>query len=384
MKDFFEKIQFRLKLEKIMMHRSQIFPIIILLSLTVITRLLLITIVPNVYNIDAYTYIYKATGLALTGKINLAIGIPFEVFLGIFIKIGFTFGIDAITASRICMLLISCLLVSILYLLGVKLSGRLFGFSAALLMIFEPYFISYSIVPYTDVFAVTLALCAIYFALSNNWHRYILVPIFFYLTVATRAEFYPSLVIPILFLYFYKLGKINSKKTILLGMLALVIYILPALWIYPRAVLGRFSIFQRFSLFLKPDSLKITLYDSFGQFNQPILNIIIFFLITAGICLALVNLFKPKISTQRTGERLKISRKNFIKSEGLILGLSLGLFFILHVIVLTVYGFGYEVIGNTVQIASTLPERYLILPSLLLIYPLVYPLTFIIKKIYRK
>jgi len=192
MKDFFEKIQFRLKLEKIMMHRSQIFPIIILLSLTVITRLLLITIVPNVYNIDAYTYIYKATGLALTGKINLAIGIPFEVFLGIFIKIGFTFGIDAITASRICMLLISCLLVSILYLLGVKLSGRLFGFSAALLMIFEPYFISYSIVPYTDVFAVTLALCAIYFALSNNWHRYILVPIFFYLTVATRAEFYPS------------------------------------------------------------------------------------------------------------------------------------------------------------------------------------------------
>jgi len=367
--------------------RQDIPYILILLSLTIITRLLLIMNAPFVYHIDSYAYMSKAIDFASKGAIQFEIGMPFIFFLGSFFKIfGFALGVGPILVSRFLMLLMASLLVLLMYLFGLRMSGRMLGFSAALLAVFEPYFLSYSIVPHIDVFAITMGMIALYFARAGNKSRYILAPIFFYLAAASKVELYLALIIPILIFSFYKKSKIRSIRGMITIVLVIFVYVLPAIWMYPRTVLGRFSVIERFSLFLKPELLKVTLDSSFGLYDQPFLNQVFFGLVGAGLALGLLNIISKFISFGGRGRAFLIRYKrnrnirDILNSDKIRIALCLFLFFVIHFIILTTYGFGYVVTDETITITPNLPERYLILPRLLMSYPLVYPLSLITKK----
>jgi len=368
-------------------QRQNILLILTLLSITIITRLALIIRAPYVYNIDSYAYMVKGIDFGSSGAIEMEIGTPFVFVLGGFFKIfGCVPGVDPILISRFCMLLFSSVLVLVTYFFGLKMSGKIFGFSAAVLAIFEPYFLSYSIVPHIDVFAITMCLLALYFASADNKSRYILALIFFYLAVGSKAEFYLPLIIPILVFHFYNTPKIRSKRGITMTILVIFVYVVPAIWVYPRTTLGRFSIIERFTTFLTPNLLKVTLDSLFSFYNQPLLNLAFLGLVIAGLVLALLSIFIPFISFSGRGNRFLIKYKSnirirdILKSDKVMVALCLFLFCVVYILILTAYGFGYTVNNGIVTITPSLPVRYLILPRVLMSYPLAYPLSLTTKK----
>jgi len=322
------------------------------------------------------------------GTIDIGVGMPLVLALGVLLYI-FESSLGSLLVSRLLMFAMSAVAVSIIYLLGSKMVGKTFGFLAALLAIFEPYFLTYSIVPHSDVFGIAIALTALYLATSNLRFGYVLAPVFFYLAVFTRPEFFLILIIPILV---FSLAKIVMRpRTQLRNSLAklgflLGIYVLPSLWVY--VTLGtytRFSVFERLSLFLKPEILQFTLDSTFEFYDNTILNQVLFLFFAIGAGLALFTIVNQFFSIEREGKLFSVKRRmdrsirDIILSDKALVSFCVLLLFVMNIIVLTVFSIGYTIVGGTVIIEPWLPDRYLILPRLLISYPLVYPLASIVQ-----
>lgn len=363
--------------------------IISLVSFTVITRLLLIINSPFIYHFDSYKYISEAIDLSSAGKIQFGAGAPFVISLGVLFYIfGSTLGV--ILVSRLLMLLMSSLLVCIIYLFGLRISGKILGFIAALLTIFEPLFLSYSIVPHNDIFVVAMGLAALYLATSENvkFHYFLsLIP--FYIAIFTRPEFLMVLVFPILIFSLLKHLKAVSVRTTIELVFSSSLFVLPFIWVYslhPRVT--RFSPIQKFSLFLKPELLQLTLESLFKFYDQTLLDQIFFALVGLGGGWALLNTFGKFVVFEKRGKTFSVKRKKdksireVFLSDGVMVAFCLFLLFLIHIIVLTVYGYGYVIVDGTLIIRKWFPDRYLILTRLLLSYPLAYVLSMVVQEVY--
>jgi hypothetical protein len=383
--------------------------ILLLLSASTITRLLVILNTPFLYGQDAYRYLGEAKDFAYNGTIQFKERMPFAFFLGVFLKIfGPVFG--EIYASRVFMLIASGFMIMVIYFFGLRMAGRLFGVLAALFATFEPYSLQYSTVPYTEVFAISMGLLALHFAISGRRLQFILSPIFFYLAVLTRPELYPALVIPILISYVYKNWKTHSKRDIAsllaLFIFAFFVYILPsvAIYLYVQSW-GAFGLVQRLALFLKPELLSTTLDSSFRFYDQQILNRVISVSVGLVLGLSLLNIFvhvgfdkkrkKFPIFIQSKGVQ---SVKYAFFSDSRIAAFCLFLLSIMYIIVLTIFAYGYNwafyvapsdmtnvtVLREAVIIIPRLHERHLILLRLLISFPLAYPLVLVTRKVWAE
>ena len=361
-------------------------PLIVLLTITIVTRLILIANAPFTYYLDSYTYISKAINFVSSGTIQLGVGMPFIAFLG-----GFYYLFGSLSGSRLLMLLMSGLLVSVIYFFGRKMSGKIFGFIAAIVAIFEPLFLSYSIVPHNDVFAIAMGITALYLATSDTKFGYILSPFFYYIAIITRPELSLVLVVPIFLFPIFKLLKTRSVRTVTTFVLSIFVYILPLLWVFNYAQnLTRFGIIEKFTLFLTPELLKKTLAFSLSFYDESLLNQAIFSFIVVGIVLGLFSIVSNFLSFQKRGSFCLIKRKKdgnakkvFFSDRG-ILAFLLSLVFILDVIAITAYGYGYVIVSGNLEVLGWLPERYLILPRVLMSFPLAYPLSLIIQKLWAE
>ncbi len=384
---------------------------LLLLTTAIIIRLFLILNAPFFYAQDAYGYLSKARGFISTGTIQFGTGTTFVLSLAGFLEI---FGpvLGEISASRLFMLIISSLLVISLYFLGLRMSGRLLGLLAALAATFEPIFLEYSIVPYTESFAISMGLIALCFAASDKRLPTILAPIFFYLAILTRLELFFPLLIPILVFCFYKKMKIRAKqgvtraRLIISFALTTVVYLIPFIGLYRYGLSwGSFGIVERFALFLKPDLLKITVESSFRFYDQQFLNQTIYVFVGLGIVVAFLNIVAD-VKFEKTGKTIPISirykRSKCIKdalfSENAVTAFTLFLVFAIYVVFLTVLGFSYEwafyvapsdmtnldILSKALIIRPTLHERYLILPRLLISYPIAYTLSVVLQKVYAE
>lgn len=369
--------------------KRDITPIFFLLSLTIVTRVITILNAPFVYHIDSYGYINKAIDLSSRGQIQFGVGAPFVISLGLLIYIfGFAFG--AIIVSRLLMLLLSALLVCVIYLLGLRMSGKMFGFIAAFIAIFEPFFLAYSIVPHNDIFVVTFGLAALYLATSKNTKfKYILSPILFYIAAFTRAEFFVILVLPLLIFFLLKHLKAVSIPTMIKFVFFSSLFVIPAIWVnslYPQVT--RFDIIEKFSLFLKPELLKLTLEFLFEFHDQAFLNQILLALVVLGSGWPLLNTLGKVVVLEKRGKMLSVRRnkgksiKEIFLSDRVVVAFCLFILFLLHIIILTVYGYGYVFVDGTLIIRKWFPERYLILSRLLLSYPLAYVLSRVVQEVY--
>lgn len=386
--------------------------ILLLLLATIITRLLLMLNTPSFYAQDAYLYLGEARDFASSGVIQFRMGMPFVLFLGAFLKIfGPVFG--EILASRLFMLIPSSLLVISLYLLGLRMSGRLLGLLAALAATFEPYCLEYSVVPYTESFAISMGLMALYFATSDKKLQFILSPILFYLAIFTRFELYLPLLISILIFHFYKELKIGLKQgatpsLITSFVLTIFVYLLPFMGLYQFVQSwGAFGLVERFALFLKPELLRITIESSFRFYNQQFLNQAIYVIVGLGIALALLNII-AEAKFEKTGKTFPIpiaiqykraeGIKSTLFSDNVMTAFCLVSFFVIYIVVLTVFGFRYEwafyvsssdmanlsILSKALIIIPRLHVRYLILPRLLISYPLAYTLSVVGQKVYAE
>ena len=386
-----------LKLQKLIFHIDVMgvlerhVAIILLVSFTVVTRLLLIMNAPAIYHFDSYTYISKAISFSSRGEIQFGAGAPFVISLGVLLYIfGSTFG--AIMVSRLLMLLMSALLVYVIYLFGLRISGKILGFIAALIAIFEPFFLSYSIVPHNDVFVVSLGLAALYLATSKKIKfHYVLSLILFYIVIFTRPEFSVVLVFPLLILSFLKHLKVVSVRTMIKFVFFSSLFVLPYIWVsilYPTVT--RFGIIEKFSLFLKPELLKLTLESLFEFYDQAFLNQIFFALVMLGVGGALLNTLDKFVIFEKRGKIFLVKRKKdksireVFLSDRIVVAFCLFLLFLMYIIILTVYGYGYVIVDGTLIIRKWFPERYLILTRLLLSYPLAYVLSMVVKEVYAE
>lgn len=382
--------------------------ILILLSAAVFTRLLLIMNTPFLYGQDAYRYLGEARDFTYNGTIQFKVGVPFVFFLGVFLKIFAPF-LGEIYASRFFMLLISALMIIIIYEIGQRMSGRLLGLLAGLFATFEPYSLQYSTVPYTEVFAISIGLTALFFAISDRRLQTILSPIFFYLAILTRPDLYLPLVIPILISHFYKNWKLHSKRGIMAGLsapfiLAFFVYSLPFVAIYPYVQSwGTFGLGQRLALFLKPELLSTTLESAFHFYDQQLLNIAISVSVELILGLSLLNIF-VHFSFDRKRRKFPIlvqskevkSIKDAFFSDKVMTAFCLFLFSIINIVILTIFAYGYnwafyvassdmanvDILRKAVIIIPRLHQRYLIFIRLLMSYPLAYPLVLVARKVW--
>ena len=365
---------------------------------------------PFMYAQDAYLYLGEARDFASSGTIQLKTGMPFVLFLGAFLKISGPLLGEFLT-SRVFMLITSSLLVVSVYLLGVRMSGRLLGLLAGLIATFEPYCLEYSIVPYTDSFAILMGLLALYFATSDKKLQSILSPIFLYLAIFTRNELYLVLLIPILLFLSYKKLKIGSKQGVTASLiisfvLTIFVYLLPFIGLHQFVQSwGVIGIVERFALFLKPELLKITVESSFSFYDQQFLNQTIYVFVGLSIALALLNIF-VEVKSEKTRKTFPISiqfkRAEVIRdaffSDKVMTAFCLFLFFVIYLVVLMIFGFRYEwafyvapsdmanlaILSKALIIIPRLHLRYLILPRLMISYPLAYILSLVGQKVYAE
>lgn len=370
---------------------------------------------PVIYAQDAYRYLLEARDFASSGATQFETGMPFVLFLGAFLKIfGPAFG--EILASRLFMLITSSMLFISLYLFGMRISGRLFGFLATLTAVFEPYCLKYSIVPYTEPFAISMGLLALYFAASNKKLKVYLSPIPFYLAVLTRFELYLPLLVPILIIHFYRKWKISSKQgvtaRVIISFVPMIfVYVLPFVGLYQFGLSwGGIGIVERLALFLKPELLKTTLESSFRFYDEQYLNQAIYVLAGLGMILALQNFIGTvKFEKRENNMRVHISKtharykrtediRDHLLSEDKVITFCLFLFLAIYIVVLTVLGYRYEwafyvapsdmanldILRRAIIIIPRLHDRYLILPRLLISYLLAHTLFVVAKQVYAE
>lgn len=381
--------------------------VLILISALISTRLILILNTPFLYGQDAYLYLSEARDFASTGTIQLKEGMPFVLFLGVFVK---AFGplVGDIYASRFFTVLASAILGLVIYLFGRKMSGRLFGVSAALLATFEPLFLQWSTVPYREVFAYSVGLLALYFAISDRKGQTVLSLVFFYIAIFTRSELYLALVIPILILYLRKALKVRSKEGLKAGFIipfffAIFLFVLPSVGIFLFVQSwGAFGLVPRMALFLTPELLSKTIESSFSFYDQQLLNRAILaiagLILTFGVLRTFVHVsFKKEekkfpILLQNGG----ISRiKGAFSSDSGMTAVSLFLLSVIYIIVLTIFAYGYNWafyvplsdrsnlgILRVAVIITTLPTRYLMLLRLLISCLLAYPIVLVARKLW--
>lgn len=345
---------------------------------------------PFIYYFDSYAYMRKAIDFFSQETIQFGAGIPFVAALGILFSV---FGniLGAASVSRLLMLLTTALLVYVMYSFGLKMSGKIFGFLAALFAIFEPYFLSFSIVPHNDVFAIATGLAALYFATSDKKSRLILSLMFFYFAVLTRPEFYLTLVIPIFAFYLYKGLKIRTIRAAIPLIFGIIVYVLPSIWLYIVArAATRFDIIEKFSLFLTPELVTKTLDLSFRFYDQWFLNRVVFVFVGLGMLVGLLNIIAQFVSFEKVGKTFSIryrkdkSIKDVFLSDRVMVTFCLLLVFVTYIVVLTAYGYGYVIVDGKLIIIQSIPERYLILPRLLLSYPFACVLSIVIRKVYAE
>lgn len=364
--------------------------ILALLSVTLFTRILLVLNAPFVYYFDSYAYVSRAVNFASHGTIQVGVGMPFIITLAALLY-SFESSLGAVLVSRLLMLFMSAVAVVVIYLLGSRMFGKTFGFLAALLAIFEPYFLTYSIVPHSDVFLIAIGLTALYFATSKRRFGYVLAPVFFYLATFIRPEFFLVLLIPIVTISIAEVLKVWSKRAIGKFAFAIGLYVLPSIWVYSVYYkYTRFNPLERLILFLKPELLRFTLDSVFKFYDEALLNQIFFLCVAAGVGLALLTIAGQFVSLERRGKSFSINRKKdkgireiFLSDKALV-SLCVFLLFLIYVIVLTVYSIGYVIAGGTLQIIPWFPDRYLILPRLLLSYPLAYTLSLVLQSLHAQ
>jgi uncharacterized membrane protein len=221
-----------------------------------------------------------------------------------------------------------------------------------------------------------------------------MTPLFFFLAVGTRPELYPVLVVPIVLFSIYRNWKSNLKQKVLLISYLIAIYILPVLWLYNVALTyTRFSPIQRLLLFLNPDLVGVAIKSILSFYPQDLLNQILSLMCIIGVVTWLVRTYRHFVAVE--SHELLQERKlgfkdvgnflrNILKSESVLTGICVCLIFGIYVAALVTYGFGYVITDGKLVVIRSLPERYLILPRLLLSFSLAYPFSLYIRWVYAK
>ncbi|MFX0132591.1 MAG: hypothetical protein ACFFDN_02975 [Candidatus Hodarchaeota archaeon] len=389
--------------------------LLILGIITIIIRLIIIMKAPFIYAQDAYRYIDDARDFASSGMLPFGTGMTFVIVLGCFFKVLNPFFKEIFTA-RILVLFFSVTSVFSIYLIGWKFSGRVFGLLVAFFASIEPYFLKYSIVPYTEYFTITLALLCLFLINIEKKYVDILMLILIYILIFLRFEIYLSIFIPLLFMHLQRDIKLfmhhNKKNNIINKCIKIcfyfLMYFLPLIgFIHYWSYIKPFNIINNFLIFFKLYIIKFTLNSIFSFYENNSLNLIICFFAGIGAFFMLLNYFeKYKLESKNTLKFKNIENKFFLN---IIVKLSkhkkdskpylnilffIFMFFIMNIIIITLLQINYDwnyyiplsdinnldVLRTAIKIKNKLHDRYLIVPRLLMNYPITYCIYFILKK----
>jgi hypothetical protein len=312
----------------------------------------------------------QAINLSSNGAMNIQVGTPFVIYLGVFYYLlGHFLGI--FLATRISMIFLSGLIVILLYLFAMRIGGRIFGFLSVLFIIFEPLFITYSTVPHNDIFAIAMLLLSLYFLTSERTLLRYLSPVFFYMAIFTRAE-YTITVIPIGIFLIINFFQVPLRKAITKFFIPALLYAAPiiALFSYVQTF-TRYTLWEKFSLFVTPSQLRNTFTLALSISNNPFVDLI-FSITIFGTFIFVITRFAYYILQTK---KLSVNRYHS-------LSLLLFLIFLFHLIAITAYGYGYTIVNGNLQISNWLTERYLIFPQLLLSFLIAYPLSLSAERVY--
>ena len=343
--------------------------IIVLITISITTRISLIIVAPYIYHLDSFNYLNAANNFALSGEIQFRIGLPFILFLGTFLRAFLEFS-NIFLASRICVLLTSTLLVILTYLLGNRLSGNLLGLVAGLFVIFNPYILKYSVVPHNDIFALTVGVLAFLFSTSRLKKNYLLSAFFIYLALLTRPDIGLALLFPIVTLCYTCISSLSTKKRIIIITL---LYILPSFLAYLLArsqlYMSRFNLLARFLMFFQLSKFRIVLDRLFTFSEISILNTVSILFIGCGLLLAVLEILSLfiRFTSKDKGTMNLLSAKQLV-------AFNLFLFFLIYLVVVVVWGFPYTIEDGVLQVHLTLNDRRLIPLSFVLSYAFAYPI----------
>lgn len=350
-------------------------------------RVYLILNCPTIYFFDAYTYLDGALKLLNNGSANFSIGFPFLFALAGAIKTLSPI-LGVIDAARIFSLGCSLLIIYLLYRFGEIIGGKVLGTLIAIVASFEPYFISYSIVPHNDVFTIMVALLTLWLARSNWRYRFVICPILFFSAVFTRPEFYVVFIIPLILLLSHRLRSHNLKKKSIFVVYLTTIYILPFVFLFFLIVESytRFSIVERIMLFPAQELLINTAKNIFVFSGNFLVNLAFVLLPVITVVMLILRTVTSVeiIPTKRVPIAVRLNSleelKRVLCSYNMILILSFLVAFVVALAIVTVYAYSYKIVDGEILVNFSLTPRYIILPRIFLAFAFAYPFTWVIQK----
>jgi len=146
--------------------RIDILSLAILVTTTLITRLILFMNSENLYYVDCYNYLNNAILISEGEVLQFSRGYPFFLVLGAMVKV--TDGlVDPVTSAELFMILCNVALIIVMYLLSKQILSAALAFFATLFASIETNLIFYSLVPYLEIFAYLAGFCSLYVIASR-------------------------------------------------------------------------------------------------------------------------------------------------------------------------------------------------------------------------
>jgi hypothetical protein len=334
------------------------FWIILIILVTLLTRITLYASVPStMFFYDSYIYFSQAS-LLLEKGIMPSVDLSYSLSLA-----GWLFAFDWIyqklVIARFFNICLACLAGCLSFELSKKFSNE-FAFTATLLLLVEPIFLSLSITTHNDVFALVSGLVALYSSFSKRKILYLLVgPLAFLVTVLSKSFLYVVLGIPLLFVYSFRILGAQSSKRL---RITLIVVLLTCYFVVPFSPIAqsyyyaqtRFDPLTKALLFLKPDILNLVISKTFLFTSVAFLNMI-------SIVFFIIGSFMAIYSTILTFKNRKpLPRTNAVDQLPLIMLTMV----VLSIFALSVFTIQYQITNGALIPILTLNMRYLIWPRL--------------------
>lgn len=350
-------------IKKYLLKNSYLF---VFLFALLITNISIAIRIETLYAIDSYLYVYTAKKFFKTFDISLLPirGTPFILFYGFMDTIlGFFFN-DYLIISKIIMFILDFIFYILFYLVVRKLFNEYCAFFSSVLLLFDPTFIIFSLIPYLEIFSFIFGLASLLLFLKylekKKIHYFMFSLLLSLISGFTRFEMFLIFSATIIIIFTINEIANRNKKKILIFLFVLIglsIFLIPFFLNYYH---NRFTPFTLMIMGLgSPEVLWSCFQDLISVTDVDILNYLFIILCIFGIFFIIFHLVKSL--------KKKDNRKFY--SYSLIIIISLGIIFTS----ITFYGFTFIIENNEIKIIQAgLSFRFLMISRLFLVIFFIY------------
>ena len=332
------------------------------------------------------SYDHFATGISVSQGKEFSKS-PFILFISLLYPL-FKDSMSALFSIRLISALFTIQLVVFFYLIGRKFLSPYLSLMAAIMALFTPMVLAFSVTLHDDIFAFAMGFSALYFSIKpTKLVNVILATTFISITGFTRIDTLIFFIIP----YFIGIAYYLSTKTrlnfYLLVVIGLLVFFVPAYFGVQSS--GQFfsntifkeNIFNQFIYLVNYDSIT-NVFESSVEISGDIasqitgndlLNQLFLGFVSIGILLFCYKNYEKLFLLKS----IELNEKSFLVIYVIII-------LIMSIITLAAFHSNFSLVNNSIKIEDHIESRYVIGMKLILLYIFVYSFSIFMPERYLK